>query len=207
MKSAYFSAHKGNCFFQNLQTISAICIIKKNALILQLIMEEQKRPNTIQHAMDKGLFMGMLFAANTIISSSESTFAYFIHIFLEALILVVAYRAAVDYMQTETDGKITVFQSFSYILNLFFFASLISALCSIIYFKYISPEYMTRLYEQSKPLLDKLLSDAGQSDNDIKSLFTAEQFAMSCIVRDCMIGMILGLIYAPLLKRRAAKKQ
>ena len=166
-------------------------------------MAETKTPNTIQHAMWAGLTLGILLALDTYFGSKSGSFARVASIVIEAYIILRAFRFAQDFRDTELAGEITLWRSFSYTLNLFFFASLIGALFNIVFYKYISPEYIPELIERSKPTFDALFKDnPNYSPTLVEQLFTAETMAMSSIVAQCMIGMVLGVLYYPFLRKR-----
>lgn len=163
----------------------------------------EKSPNTIQHAMWAGLTIGLLLALDTFVGSRSSSFARVADILIEAYIILRAFRSVQDFRDTELQGEISLWRCFSYTLNLFFFASLIGALFNVIYYKYIAPEYLTELLEKSKPAFEAMFKQNPNYTEDLlEQLMTPETMAMSSIVSQCMIGMVLGLLFKPFLTRR-----
>ncbi len=171
---------------------------------------KNKAPRTIQHAMQYGLWIGLLFILETIFSSRQSSAMSLMTYFVQALVLIQSYRYAKDFRDTETGGKISFFQVFAYVLNLFFFASLIGALFQVVYYKYINPTYLSTMLEQVRPVLDQMLSknsDYAEMSSKLDTIFSAEQMAMYGMAGKCFIGMVLGLIYAPFIKRNTEETQ
>lgn len=163
--------------------------------------ETSRMPATIQHAMQSGLSIGLLLSLDVVLSSLTSTWSRVLHVLIEAYIIVRAYRYAKSYRDEELGGSIRVFQSFAYTLNVFFYASLIAALFSVIYYKYLSPEYLPSVLEQLRPVYEKLFAgNPNYTPELLESILTPQTMAMSQIMVQSMIGMLLGLLYAPFLK-------
>ena len=158
--------------------------------------------NPLPHAMRSGVSAGLLFAANFLLSTSDNSFLQAITYVVIVMIAVYTWRAATNFRDKESDGAITFYRAFSYVFLLFFFASLISAIVKLIYLKYIDTEYLSKLLSSSMKLIEQLnLTMPEGGDEALQSFLTPINFVMNTVMADMLLGMVLGLVYAPFLKK------
>ncbi len=162
-------------------------------------MEEQQNipVNPFRHAMKYGLPFGgaiwLLFVCMTI-PSAWTTIA--IPLFMIG-ILVMLSRFARHYRDTECKGKITYMQALSYILILFFFASLVAGVLRYFYLAFINTTYLTDSLNQALLLFEQMQMDMPDDlIGEMKELMTPIHFTVQFIMFDCMVGLFLGLLYA-----------
>lgn len=161
------------------------------------------RPNPMNHAMRWGLLIGACFAVNFLLSVSGIVWLNVLTYLIEILILVLAWRFAKNYRDQECGGVITFGRAWTYIFLLFFFASLIGGIVKFVYLQWINPEYLANILSQSMIMLEQAKIEIPQdSINLIEQLLTPIYYTFQNIMADMFLGAILGLIYAPFLKRK-----
>jgi len=92
------------------------------------------QPSISKSAMFNGLIMGVIFSINFLLSVSKITSLVLLTNVIAVLIVVGIYRQSIKFRDTECEGFITYWKSFSLILLTFFYAALISSVIKYIYF-------------------------------------------------------------------------
>ncbi|MBQ8100334.1 MAG: DUF4199 domain-containing protein [Paludibacteraceae bacterium] len=166
-------------------------------------MENDNRiSNPFPHAMRWGLLIGACFGLNFLLSTSTSTVTAAISWLIEAFILVATWRIGKNYRDTEAGGSLSFYRAFSYIFILYFFAGLIGALVKLLYTQYVNPGYLDGLMEQTLQVLQQLKIDLPEdSAGQLRQLMTPVQFTMQSFMADTLLGALLGLLYAPFLRK------
>lgn len=158
--------------------------------------------NPLPNAMKNGFTLGLVFSANFLLSVSNSSFVQLITYFLLAFILIFTWRSAKSFRDKESEGQISFYRCFSYIFLLFFFASLISAAVKLVYLNFINTNYLPQLVEQTKKVMEQLKIEIPQNSADFFSIIlNPSQFIMQTVMADTMLGAIIGVLYAPFIKR------
>lgn len=154
-------------------------------------------------AMKQGAYFGVLFSANFLCSTSSSAFLQFLTYFITASIAVTLWRRTCLYRDKHTQGVISFMQVVWFIMTVFIFATLISALVKMLYLKYINPTYLNALYENSKQILQILYKDNMANYDEIyKAMLDPKTFILSISSLNIFIGLIIGCIYAPFIRRK-----
>lgn len=156
-------------------------------------------PSPVNHAMLFGVELGIWFGLNFITSAMAQGRAWMgaLSWLIMFYIIYGVFRSALHYKQNECDGHITYWQSFQYIMWLFFFASIIAAAVKVVYLKWINPDFMAVLYQQTKPIVDALaISDAdkNQAMLSMERLLQPVRFSLYYIIYDMIMGVVLALI-------------
>ncbi len=162
--------------------------------------------NPLPHAMRSGLSLGLLFSANFLLSTSSSAFMQVLTYFVIALIALSAWRYVCRFRDTESEGTISFYRAFSYVFLLFFFAALISAAVKLVYLKYINTNYLVHMISATEEVMQQL--NLGEMINDNpswKSIVNPINFIMQSTMLDTLLGALLGLCYAPFVKRTESK--
>ncbi|MDD2284799.1 MAG: DUF4199 domain-containing protein [Paludibacter sp.] len=166
--------------------------------------------NIFRSTMFNGLFMGILFAVNFLFSSSKNFTLLMLSYLIIALIIVVMYRMTKRYRDFECEGYIKYWRVFSYVVLTFFFAGIISSIFKIIYTKYINPEYLSSLFEESmrqieqnRVLFERL--NLPLDDNyftELERQMRPVNYSIQTIWMNVLLGAILGLILGGFIKKQ-----
>ncbi|MBR1809246.1 MAG: DUF4199 domain-containing protein [Paludibacteraceae bacterium] len=158
--------------------------------------------NPLPNAMKNGFTLGLLFSANFLLSVAQSAIVQLLTYLIIAFILVFTLRCARNFRDNESGGQISFYRCFSYIFLLFFFAALISAAVKLVYLNYINTDYLPRLVEATKKTMEQLKIEVPANSEDFFSIILhPSQFIMQTVMADTMLGAMLGLLYAPFLKK------
>ena len=159
--------------------------------------------NPMPHAMRNGFSVGLLFSANFLLSTSNNAFVQALTYAAIVMIAVFAWKAACDFRDREAEGIISFYRVFSYIFLLFFFASLISALVKLVYLKYINTDYLSQLLDSTLKFVEQAKITIPEGSEDaLKSMLSPISFTMNTVMADMLIGAVIGLCYAPFIKKQ-----
>ncbi len=158
--------------------------------------------NPFPHAMRWGLVLGACLTVNFFMSVSGNAVLSLLTWVLDIGILYLVYRIVCNYRDKECGGQMRYFQVFSYILLLFFFASLVASAVKYVYLQFLAPDYLTSLYNQVMLLLEEMNVNlpAGFSDQ-FRVLMQPIQYAMQSITTECLLGGFIGIIYGFIVRR------
>lgn len=171
-------------------------------------MEENEpkrtKSNPVAHAMRYGLVLGACFTANFLLSASSTPLLALLTYPIQIYIWVFAYRSARTFRDNECGGIIGYRSVVSYITQLFFFGALIGGVIELIYLKYIAPDYLENMFNEAMLLLEQLNIDLPEASIDTAhSLMRPTQYVLQFITGKCIGGLLLGLIYAFFIRKKA----
>lgn len=159
-------------------------------------------PNPFGHSMKYGLQIGACLGIAFILSAIGKTGLAVAAWLIQIMVLVFAYRYARHYRDTECGGKMRYSQAFSYILLLFFFAALVGGLIKFLYMQYIDPTFLERMFSESMLLFEQMgLELPAEQIAQVETLMTPINYTLQVIMGDCLLGLLLGLVYGLFLKR------
>ncbi len=161
-------------------------------------MEENKViTNPFRHAMKYGLVMGVAIILLFVCMTIPHALTTILTPILIGVIVWLTYRFAVHFRETESNGQITYSQAFSYILILFFFASLVTAVLRYGYLEFINTSYLTDTFNQAMFLYEQMQIDIPtEMVDEMHHIMVPTRFTMQFIMVDCMSGLFLALIVA-----------
>ncbi len=160
-------------------------------------------PNPFRHAMKAGLALGVAILLLFVCMTIPQGWTSFVIPLLMAVVLVMVYRMAKHYRETECGGSITYGQAFSYILILFFFASLVAAVLRYGYLEYINTTYLTDSFNQAMLIYEQLQIELPtEVVDEMRRIMVPTRFTMQFIMVDCMVGMFVALIYAFFVRKK-----
>lgn len=165
--------------------------------------------NIFRSAMFNGLFMGILFFINFIFSTSKTPMFLLLSYLTMAFIIFVMYKMTKRYRDIECGGEIKYRTVFSHVALTFFFGGIISAIFKIIYTKYINPEYLPALFEetmrqieQNRGIFDALNLPLDEKYyEELQKQMRPVNYAVQTIWLNIFSGIILGLILGIFLKK------
>lgn len=157
----------------------------------------------MQHAMLFGLELGVWFAIGFMTQTHASTWYQVLHTMVEIYILFGVYRSAVNYRETECDGVVRYGESVRYIIQLYFYAGVISALICLVYLLWMNPGYLAEQQE----LVIRVFEENGMNITDemrasMKELLVPSRYAMMSIFGEVLRGIVVGMLMGILVSRR-----
>ena len=166
--------------------------------------------NIFKSTMFNGLIMGVLFSVNFLFTSSKNLPLMLLSYLIIVLIIVLMYRMSKRYRDEECGGYIRYWRAFNYVVLTFFFAGIISTIFKIFYTKFINPEYLTILFEESmrqieanRGLLERL--NLPLDDNyyaELERQMRPVNYSIQTIWMNVLSGVFLGLILALFVKKK-----
>ncbi len=152
--------------------------------------------------MTNGLILGILFSANFLLSVSKSVPLTLLSYVVMIYILVFTFQSAKRFRDKESEGYITFWKSFSFILLSFFFAALISSIVKYFYFKFINPEYLSMLLNESMKAIETFkLPITSDAYDQMEAMMKPATFSLQFVWMNVFFGAIVGLIMSPIIKR------
>lgn len=160
------------------------------------------KPMILKHAMYFGLLFGLMFSLNFYFSTIEAVIPNVLSWVLVLLMPYVAYRLAVDCRERVCDGVISYGTALWYGIQLFFYAALVAAVFKLIYFNYISPDFLSLQIDQSLKLMEQMQLPLGAAEvAEVKKVLTPINMSLNYIWLDVLAGLMVSLFTAALVKR------
>ncbi len=156
-----------------------------------------------RHAMKYGLGLGAMIIALFVCMTIPHVPISIATPLLMGVIVWLTYRFAKHFRDTEYGGKISYYQAFSYILILFFFASLVAAVLRYGYLEFVNTTYLTDSFNQAMLIFEQAQLDMpSEMVDEMRRIMTPTRFTMQFIMVDCMAGLFLALIVAIFVRKK-----
>ena len=158
--------------------------------------------SVLKSAMFNGLIMGVIFSINFLFSISKITALILLTNVVAVFIVVGIYQLTVRYRDTECEGFITYRKAFLLILLTFFFAAIISSVVKYVYFRFINPDYLDQMFEETMKVLRsmKFTTDDAMIEQ-IKRMLKPASYTLVYIWTNVIMGLVVGLIMAAFIKK------
>lgn len=158
--------------------------------------------NPFKHSMTCGLILGIVFSANFFLSVSGNTVLNLLTYLVIALIIYLTYRFTCHYRDNECDGALRYGQGLSYIILLYFFAAIIATVARILFFKFINPDYLEEIFNQTMLMMEQLnIPNLDTTADQIQAMMQPISFSLQYIWMDTLAGLFVGLIVAAFTKK------
>ena len=160
------------------------------------------KPEALKHAMYFGLMLGLVFALNFFLSTLNNGWFTALQWVVTLAIPYLVYRLTVDCRDRVSGGAISYGAALWYGTQLFFYAALISAVFKFIYFKFLNPEYLPNMINESLKILDELNMLSGElTEEQVRQLLTPLYVTMQYIWMDVIMGVLVSLVTAAFAKK------
>lgn len=160
------------------------------------------QPNIMKSAMHNGLIVGVIFSVNFLLSVSGITALVLLTYAVAIIILIMLYKIAIRFRETECDGAISYGKAFSYILLIFFYAALISTVVKFIYLRFIDQTYLESIYQETMKALEAMKFPMNTPEMEqAEKMFKPLNFSLLYIWSNMLLGTIVGLIMAAFIKK------
>ncbi len=156
-----------------------------------------------RHTMKYGLAMGVVIFLLFVCMTVPHVITTIAAPLLMGAVVWLTYRFAKHFRDTECSGTISYYQAFSYILILFFFASLVTGVLRYGYLDFINTSYLTESFNQTMLVLEQMQVEMPtEVTEEMRRLMTPTRFTMQFIMVDCMAGLFLALIIAAFVRKK-----
>lgn len=154
-------------------------------------------------AMKNGLILGILFSINFFLSVLGTNILLgLLSYVLLALIIYLTYRYSVKFRDIDNDGTIKLGQSVLFVFLMFFFASLISALAKYVFLKYINPDFLLDITNQTLTVMEQIFPSVPEDAyNIVDDLTSPINYTIINMIQNLFYGYILGLIIGLMIKK------
>jgi len=160
------------------------------------------KPEVNAYVMKQGLVLGCVFAVNFVITTIPS-FA-FISWGVEVLILWYVYKAGVKCREQIMEGEMSYGAGLWFTIQLFLYSSMVAGVIKYVYLKWLNTTYLLQLREAMEQTMEQMKLPAATMEETakmMKEMFTPENMALYSVAGDVMLGVIVGLVMAAILKR------
>lgn len=160
-----------------------------------------------RHAMNYGLLVGLLFCLSFWVSTMPSV--AFLQYLVIATELYVIYRMALHCRRTAFGGTVSYGAMLWYIVQLFMYGSLISALFKYLFYKVLKPNFLNMQVEQSLQVIEQLqlpsLSNMyDKLEETMYETITPLNMVLQSIWFNVLAGLLVGLIMAAFLRKESS---
>lgn len=166
--------------------------------------------NLFTITMRNGLLLGILFSFNFLLGTSSNLALVLLTYVVLVLIIYLSFRTAKSYRERHLGGYMRYWQGFNFIVMSFFFAGIISAIFKMIYTRYLNPDFLPALFEQSMVQMENnralfesfnITMDEAYIDQ-VERQFKPTAYALQSIWINVFFGVILGLLLSGFVQKK-----
>ena len=161
------------------------------------------------YAMHYGIYIGLLIALNTILSSTNNAVLSMLSWAVWGVMIYLMYFFTQRFQAREADSRLLTFgQAFRLNMLMYFFGAMIATALRIVYFKWLNPEVLEEVFNQSMQVLDKSLTgnDRATVRETLNQLLKPISYSFLCLFGDFISGLFYALIIAAFFRQRNNKK-
>lgn len=164
------------------------------------------RADIIKHAMQYGLYLGLILGAKFFLAMTQSAFLSFFAMIMWLAIPFFIYLIVRKYRDEQLGGFMSFHEGWSLSFWIIFFGGMILEVIQFIYFQFINTTYLPDILQQTTQMMDKMnLSMPHQNLNIMEKIMTHPNLYVltDFIMYTIISGAILSLIIAAFVKRKA----
>ncbi len=155
---------------------------------------------TMSFGVSTGLWIGAKFILNAL--SINHAWVGIVVWLVDLYILFLFYSSTLIYRFREKGGNISFSEAYSFILLLMFFSAIIAAAVRWIYLSFFDSSYLSLMYEQTMPVLEKMMpAEIDEVEMRLREFLVPIRFSLFYIFYDLIVASVLGLILAPIVRR------
>ena len=155
-----------------------------------------------RHAMNFGAIMGLVFSINFLVTTVKGL--AFLQYGFVVVIIYLVYRFAVHCRENVMDGVMSYGAALWYVMQLFMYGSMISALVHYVFYMYIKPDFLeNQLNETMQVLQGTSMAEmiTGDVYQQIMESMTPLNTSLQAIWVNLILGLLLGLVVAGVVKK------
>ena len=166
------------------------------------------KANPYPYAMRGGLIIGILYAMSFLFAASGISVLSALTYLISVIAIVLAYRFTRAYREKDCNGIISFGQVFWFILLLFFFAGVVSAVVKLFYLRFINPDFLETTFNQAMTVLEQMKVEIHEESIDLlHQLMQPTEYVMQSLMGDVLTGCFWGLVFAPFIRRNPQDQQ
>ena len=157
------------------------------------------------YAMRYGIYIGLLIALNTILSSTNNAVLSMLSWAVWGVMIYLMYFFTQRFINNETEDHLLSFgQTFRFNMLMYFFGAMVATALRIVYFKWLNPEVLEEVFSQSMQILDKSLTgnDRATVRETLNQLLKPVSYSFLCLFGDFISGLFYAIIIAAVSKQR-----
>lgn len=159
-------------------------------------------PEANAHAMRSGLTLGAIFAVNYVLSTfpAVSFFSWVIELF----ILWLVYKITVKCRDEVLGGVISYGSALWFNVQLFLYSAMVAGVFKYVYLKFLRPGYLDEMQQLVMRTFEQMHIDSSTQEQVISTLdqtLTPENIALYSVMGDVMLGFLVGLVVAAIVRR------
>ena len=152
--------------------------------------------------MRNGLILGLVFSVNFLFSISSNLLLGLLSYAVIAIIIYLSHRFTVNYRDVECDGAISYRHSLAYVVLLFLYAALISAIVKYLFFQYLNPGFLPDLMNKSIEVMEQIMPSVPEETYDnMETMMSPINYSLMVTWMNVVMGLFLGLIIAGIVKK------
>lgn len=168
------------------------------------------KPDVLKHIMYFGLMFGLIFALNFFLGTMNGMFFSVLSWVVTLAIPYVAYYLVRDCRDRVLGGTISYGQAFIYGIQLFFYASLISAAFRFVYCQWLNPDFLPNLVDTTMSIFEQggmagIVEASGmtmsQYADTLRSVLSPLNMAFMAIFMNFFAGLFISLITAAIVRK------
>lgn len=158
--------------------------------------------NLMNSSMRNGLILGILFSINFLMSTANNVFLGLLSYVVVGFIAYLIYRYTAKFRDKDCDGAITYSHALMYIILLFVFGSLISAIVKLIFFKFINPNFLPDMINKSMTVMEQILPSVPESTyEEVEKIMSPGYYTLISFWMNIILGFVVGLVVAAIVKK------
>lgn len=155
------------------------------------------KPDVIKHSMYYGLLLGIVFILNFFFSQTINVWLSVVRLLFVFSIPYLVFFFAKKCREDVCNGVMTYGQVFSYGVQLFFYASMISSAFKFFYFRFVDTDFLRNLFNQTMLMMEQLsFPITDELIESIKQMLTPIGMAMQYLWVNVMVGIVVSFVVA-----------
>jgi len=144
-----------------------------------------------------GLLLGIVFILNFFFSQTINVWLSVVRLLFVFSIPYLVFFFAKKCREDVCNGVMTYGQVFSYGVQLFFYASMISSAFKFFYFRFVDTDFLRNLFNQTLSMMEQLsFPITDELIESIKQMLTPIGMAMQYLWVNVMVGIVVSFVVA-----------
>lgn len=152
--------------------------------------------------MLNGLIIGLFLSVKFIFSSFKFNIFTILALFVSVSIIVILFRMASHFRDTECEGEIKYSHAFNYLFLVYFYGSIVSSFIILIYTRFVDTTLLNTMLDSLLKLYDRYKFPIDDSTYSLlQTLYKPEPYSLLNIFSGVFTGAFWGLILAAFVKK------
>ena len=152
--------------------------------------------------MRNGLILGIVFSVNFLFSISGNLLLGFLSYAAIAIIIYLSHKFTVNYRNVDCDGAISYRHALAYVVLLFLYAALISAIVKYLFFQYLNPDFLPEMMNKTLLAVEQMMPSVPEETYDtMEAMMSPINYTLLATWMNVILGFFVGLIIAGVVKK------